>query len=757
MIHNENNETEITSLPDENAAGTEEQTLSSSEQHRAKGRARRSLMRSQIRAIIILSVCVVLLVAGLIVANYFINIYNFTDLDGTRYKVMKKGNEYALCTEDKMKLPTTNDGYYITELGTLVEVDPEKGDASIYAVVDTEDGEFLGTNQRILMFKHISQDDTQQVEVHNQYGSFVFYRDSSDKFQIKGFEGTPYSPTLFSSLVVSSGYTLTMQKLEDPIKDANGAYTEYGLAPETRTDENGNSYEYTPIWYRITDTSGSAYTVYVGNPIPSNGGFYVRYTNRDAVYIMNYSVDASIITMYNPEAKADDVFCIYDLPVEAFVTPTVTYPMSLTTYFNVQDFALFNGEAIRAVTSNPEADVKPVISFSFWDMDERTGTFNANDAYKLIYPDGYFVNDSSVDNALQSLCYLSPDRVVCLGITDADLEAYGLDDPEYLLMFDFYPEGGDEAVPHVILISKMTEDGKYYMTSAIYDLIVEVDRSQLLFLNYSLIDWVDPAYFQMNLAWATRVVIESGGKTYTFELDNSLSDSVTNPNCSAKAKEKGTITSDMMTVKAYDSDGNKMQAISELTVIDTNGIIWTIDDDTITAKNAAGEAVAITNAFYANNSIGEKVVVLEPGKGIACADGKTVGVTADKITIRTADGIVTTYLRYGMKMFRKFYQSILYASIDGDVHDGTFGLTDEQIAAYNQNPEQNLQAKLTIETSHEGTTYVYRFYPYSERRSMLTVNGAPGEFYVLRSFTDKLFTDAGRVLNGERVTPTAKE
>lgn len=737
---------------------------SSSEEHHKRGRHRRSIMRSQKRAIIILGVCILLLIGGLITAKYFASIYTFEDLDGKEYKVMKKGGEYALCDQDGYKLETTNDGYYITELGTLVEVDKEKGTSSIYAVVDTDDGEFLGTSQRILMFKHISQDDTQQVEVHNQYGSFIFYRDSSDAFQIKGFENTPYSPTLFSSLVVSAGYPLSMQKIENPIKDANGNYSEYGLVPETRVDADGNSYEYTPIWYRITDTDGNAFTVYVGNAIPSGAGFYVKYTNRDAVYIMNYSVDASIINMYNPEGNIESVDCIFDLPIEYLATPTVCYPMSMTTYFNVQNFMLFDGHKLMKELGKIDVegediehlDVMPIVAFSYWDLDVRTGTFNANDAYKLLYPKGYYPNDSAVDIALQSFCYLNCNRVVKLGVTDADLAAYHLDDPGYAITFEFYPEGGDTAVDHFILISDLTEDGKYYLTSALYDMIVECDRSQLTFLENTLVDWVDPAYFQMNLAWATKITVEAGDLLYTFDLDNSLSDSVSNPTCSETAKKKGTITSDKMTIVATDNKGNKMQAISEITVVDKNGILWTIDDESISAKNAAGESVAISNAFYATNSLGEKVIVLEPGKGIACADGSVVGVTADKITITTEGGIQTTYLRYGMAMFRKFYQALLYASIEGDVHDGVNGISDEKIAEFCADPDKNFQAKITVDTCYEGTQYLYRFYPYSERRSMLTVNGALGEFSVLRSFTDKIVADAARVIAGELIDPTSK-
>ena len=39
---------------------------------------------------------------------------------------------------------------------------------------------------------------------------------------------------------------------------------------------------------------------------------------------------------------------------------------------------------------------------------------------------------------------------------------------------------------------------------------------------------------------------------------------------------------------------------------------------------------------------------------------------------------------------------------------------------------------------------------------MITVNGGSGEFYVLRSFTDKMIADAERVMTGEAVEPTSK-
>lgn len=745
---------------DQISSGSDKSDVSSSQAHRERGRRRRSVMKAQKTAIIVLCVCIILLILGLFVAKYFASIYTFEDLDGTEYDIKKKGGTYVLCDKSGHTLETVDEEkYFKTELGTLVEVDGETGDASIFAVVDTEDGESLGTSSRILMFKHTSQDNVQQVEVHNRYGSFTFYRNSDDKFCIKGSEAVPYTQTLFAALASAAGYPLTIQKIEDPIKDSEGKYTEYGLAATARLDSEGNSYDYTPIWYRLTDTSGNAYTVYVGDAIPSGAGYYVQLVGRDAVYIMNYSVDSSILNMYQEAPNAESVENVFDLPIERFVSPVINAPMSLNDYFDVTHFMLFKGrENIKIMMDEKndsildesgEPKVNPMVSFSFWDLDERTGTFYANTAYILEYPKGYYIDDTVVDTTLQSFYTMNFLGVVKLNYTDDDLKTYGLDEPEHLVYFEF------QEIEHVILISKMTENGTYYVTSALYDIIVEVDRSQLPFLDYKLVDWIDSSYFKMNLAWGTKITLESGDTVYTFELDNSLSDSVTNPTCSADAKKKGTISSDMMRIKCYDNKGNTMQALSKLIVKDTAGYVWTIDGEKIRAVNAKGESVSIKNGRYAVNAIGDIVEVLEEGKGIDCGKGVVVGVTANWITIND-NGIMTKYLRYGANMFRKFYQAMLYASIEGDVHDGDFGLTDEKIAEILKTPDENLQTKITIETSHKDTEYVFRFYKYSERRSMITVNGGMGEFYVLRSFTDKIAADALRVITGQKVEATSK-
>ncbi|MBR4033184.1 MAG: hypothetical protein IKJ04_00105, partial [Clostridia bacterium] len=108
----------------------------------------------------------------------------------------------------------------------------------------------------------------------------------------------------------------------------------------------------------------------------------------------------------------------------------------------------------------------------------------------------------------------------------------------------------------------------------------------------------------------------------------------------------------------------------------------------------------------------------------------------------------------------KLYSALLYASKQGSVHDGVNGLTDEEVAEILKTPD-DYDVRIRVETSHKDadgkqTVYEYRYYHYSERQSMITVNGGEGEFRVLRSFTDKIAESAAKIITGEPIKATDK-
>ena len=275
---------------------------------------KRSILKRQRLAIIVISAAILLLTASVFAVNYLIGIYVFPDLDGTQYHIKKIGGEYALCYKNGDVLDVSDDGYYITDLGTEVKIDPNTGSYSVMLKVDVEGTEEVGYGQKILIFKQLTYDMSKtedptrlikSIEVHNPYGSYAFERIQNNRFDIKGYENVSFDAQSFAQLAVSCGYTVSSVRLENPhlLPDGGIDYSEYGLAPEkrtkTETDENGNEieveYDYEPSWYVITTMSGDEHKVYIGDMTVTGTGFYAKYEGRDRIYVLSSNGFADLV------------------------------------------------------------------------------------------------------------------------------------------------------------------------------------------------------------------------------------------------------------------------------------------------------------------------------------------------------------------------------------------------------------------------------------------------------------------------------
>jgi len=499
---------------------------------------RYSRQKTQKKGIIVLAALVVVLAVVWGIVNHIVSITVYTDVDGTKYKVKKKDDVYVICDWDGYTLDMTTDGYYITDASTLLELDEETGEVTEYAVVDTEGNEQVGNNRRILIFPHTAKASIQSITVNNDYGTYTFYRDSDGNFQIKGHEGTSWDQELFSSLVVSAGYTLSMQKLENPIKDADGKFTEYGLVSEERVDSEGNPYTYKPVTYTLTDINGNKYNMIIGDEIVSGAGYYAQYEGREAVYILSNSLAETMLQ-----------------PIEALVTPMVVYPMTLTTYFDVDNFTLirydYEGAAAAGLdfmkeNATPEEEkaleefTQVLTSYYYVDLAERENTERTSIPYimnSVSGLDAYDAHSINIDSCLQNFYQMPFLGVKKLGISEKALKDYDLYAPRYMIYLDF------QNIEHLIYISDMTEAGTYYMASDVFDMIVEVDRSALDFVQWSQFDWVESTLLQLNLAYVDFIDIESADYDVHFTMDNSASD------------QSSTVSSANIKITAQDSRG----------------------------------------------------------------------------------------------------------------------------------------------------------------------------------------------------------
>ncbi len=708
------------------------------------------------KTIVMVSVLlVVLAIIGLCVVNYFINRTDLEDVDGTVYKIIYRDKQFVLCDENEDELPMTEDKkFYITEAGSQIRLDASTGVAEIFAYVDTVGKEVLGNvvTSRIMAFPQVERSNIARIEVHNDHGTYAFvgeHKNGNNTFYISGNRGTIYDQEAFASLVVSCGYPLANMKITQPIADENGKYSMYGLVEETRVDAEGNQYTYTPAYFELTDTSGEVYKVIVGDMTVPGDGYYIQYLNPDYpdtpfIYVVNADIADTVLS-----------------PVEALVAPIIVdVNVSVNNYYDIRDFMLLR------------RDNDDIVAFNFIPLEQRTGTLNSSTPYVFLSDElkGFRPSSETIDECLQNLCGMTFVGVSKLNPDDEDMVTFGVasNKANATVYFKFLytdDNGKTSEIEHYLLISDMTEAGTYYIYTSIHDIIVEANRNYLGFLDLEISDWVDESAYNFNIAGTEKVELKSAAGEKTFYLDNSDSKQFTSRPLSGSTYTSigysGEKTAYYLTrgadgkygIAIGSEQGEQPAVYIEETPYliledgEKTNIFFIKDKDTTALDLTKGQTgncrVYVTEYNKSLDSVMYMYVDVKTGAwGIASRElfSGDIRVTA------TEDGgklqkVDTTY-------FRHFFQTILYASLEGDCT-----LTEEEMAALRAKPDSEAQLVLTI--TLEDKTLTYRFYQYSERRSYITVDGV-GSFYILSDRVDKIWGDAEKIIDGIDVDPKAK-
>lgn len=703
-----------------------------------------------------------MLIAALAV-SYIASITVYEDVDGAKYYIKHKKSVYALYDSQNKKVDVEGEyGYYVTLAGTLIQIDEETGLYEVIAVVDTEGTEQVGINNRVVIFPTIEKKALRSLEVHNEHGSFKFLRynkttgqpDDTGDFIIESSPGTVYDSEMFTRLYSSAGYTLSTNRIESPIKDQNGQFSEYGLVAEDRVNEDGEVYRYEPAYYIITDTKGTSHKVIVGDELVNGTGYYVQYVDisaeteakRDAVYVLDTTVGETILQ-----------------PVEIFVTPTIVYPMEADNYFDVEKFTVLQHDGKGA------ADV--IASFTYIDLEERENTIASSTPYVFENEslDGYVPSADNISIALNYLYKTEFQGVTKLSPTEKDLIDYGFArittdekgeevlfiDPKYSISFyfDILDDNGvkQRTIRQEITISEKNEKGNYFVYTLVYegfpgtgkdeellytyDMIVEVKGHCLDFVTWKQEKWVNKYSVSLNIAFCEEITVKTPDYEAIFKLDNSATDT-----------SQG-ISSSKIVIHGKDSKGNDLKTFSSLTKTDVNGYTWTVTESDVTVVDRNGETVDIADDswYYAYNSVGKRVLVL--AGHINCTDGSLLRVTADSVTL-TKDGNTTTYVRFATDLFRKFYQTLAFTTLEDK-----YEISEEEEQALIGDPSKWVLTMTMKDT--EGKVNTYEFYYLTTRKAYIRVNGNGG-FYVLLDRANKIASDAQKFFALEEIDPTAK-
>ena len=745
-----------------------------------------TLLKRRKIAIVVTLVAVVILAIALAVVLDYVRTTTIVDpADNATYYIKYKNKQFALYDSDKKTMMPTEStyGYYVMRSGNLVSIDQESGMCQLIIIDATEGNEtYDGYMYSIMMFPHITSENIRQLDVYNSKGSFTFHRYNADKgvlddtcdFTIKGSPLVAYDEQMFAELYVNAGYTIVDLKLDNPIKDENGEFSEYGLVPETRplydeetgepviNEETGEqeTYEYVPAYYVLTDTSGNKYKVIIGDMLVTGTGYYVQYVDmssgsevkREAVYVLPLEIGNTMLA-----------------PIEDFVTPALTYPMTLNDYYDVEKFYIHKRNTSESLGSEKRYDA--IIGFTYVDLSERENTIRAARPYVFteeIDYDGYFPADKNISACLQALYSPSFNSVVKLAPSVEDLCEYGVAvkdgekytfDSDYVVSynFDIKDESGKlvKTVHNCIYFSEPDEKtGKRYAYTILYDvdkngdaldepsdltgmldMIVEIDAHSLEFLNWDSVDWITTQYFNLNIAFCDKITLTTPNYHTVFDLDNTPSGM------------KDTIDSTKISIHATDSAGNDRTTFSTMKFTDVNGYIWEVTTSNITMTDAAGGKYKITDARYEKNALNEQALILDGF--ISCADGTKVYVSANEVRVEPLDASqAKTYVRYDTSIFRQFYQTLLYANIVD-----SYELTAEEREAILNDPSRKMLTMTVVDT--EGTTTEYCFYRLSSRKAYITINGVGG-FYVMSNRVEKIVSDAQKFFANQPIDPTAK-
>lgn len=385
-------------------------------------------------------------------------------------------------------------------------------------------GELLDSSGNIMMFEKIERANLKRIEVHNSYGVWAMYRADDDNFYIENHESVPYNENVFSSLIVSAGDTISLRRVTADCKD----FSEYGL------DDSNN-----PAWYKIISLDGIEHVVYIGDQIPTFGGYYARYEGRNAVYILTKSIANTLLA-----------------PVTAIAHSMVSYPMSTTTYYQTRDFYIMRDGKM----------------FAWIDLDESASSSSSSSdseqassiKYKMKAPVGFVPNSTTYSEILTKFSDFSGKGVVEIGpelsdlslsedeetqellerikeygnVTDIDisseeyqylcveqittlmramfgkdtLDKYGLYEPETVLHYTY------NGVESFVLFGDEQDDGYRYAYSALWNTIVAFDPDDLDFLEWGLLQYVDKSLFSIDITTVKQLTFKSDEISETFDF-----------------------------------------------------------------------------------------------------------------------------------------------------------------------------------------------------------------------------------------------
>ncbi|MBQ2719392.1 MAG: DUF4340 domain-containing protein [Clostridia bacterium] len=574
--------------------------------------------------------------------------------------------------------------------------------------VTTGEGEGLQYNKYTLLFPAKSRSDIMAIKVHNEHGEYMLARTSTEegkaptntspfviyKKKDDGYVGYPfiaYNEESFASLIVATGtfYYMTNVTEEATAAGQTIRYADYGLDPSQD-----------PAWFELTLTEGEPLRVYIGDVTVNGKDYYVRLEGRDAVYVSSSSL------------VKDTAF----VELSSFVSPALTSFFVEYGYYYTKDFSLFKGRA-DTVTRNS------MVSYNYrtyvdgtLSEEEASGPVNLRTAKEAIVTAllGKRVGDSGITFTLtedgKSVEYRITELTSVIPLSMA-------------VDFVNASERSDFYAGVAYHFTAPEERLAYHPNSSHYMSVLEALGALVGTRTVAV---------GLDLEEIERYGLDAHVISYLTPKDARY-DSV---------NENDILVDEYELVRIYISekqaDGTYYVG-SELT-----DIVAVVDGETLAFLEHS-------NAWWLNSSL-YSVNINKAGKLTFDFDYGDVDKTYTfdiRHTSVTGDKLSVSAVIYGeenafvnVDAFKSFYMHLVSTDY-ADEYRGSVPIP-EVLAG----PRT---LTMTLEMT-DGETYVYRFYPYSERRvlvSLSTGGGAEGAyFYIYTSEVEKIYRDIALLVSG---------
>ncbi len=304
---------------------------------------------------------------------------------------------------------------------------------------------------KIMIFPKIEQADIKEIKIHNEHGDYGFYQGNKGEFYLTGYEGTTFGNDKFTSLAATVRLPMAIDRVNENPDDL----TKYGLDPSQD-----------PAYYIVTDKKDVSNKMFIGDPLPTSGGYYAMLEGRNVVYALDTTSKYVLV------------------PKESYVTPLLSMPTKSDDYYKIERFTLGK-------------DGETFIAIEFMDEQERIKTASTS-YYKMLEPGDYVPSSSNYDHIVKKFNALEGTEVLAFGnvkeaMTPEELKEFGLDEPKYELYYRY------SGVDNYVLISDRNEDGSYNAYSVMFNIVAKVDAETFDFLEWEFIDFVDKPMFQKNI------------------------------------------------------------------------------------------------------------------------------------------------------------------------------------------------------------------------------------------------------------------